>query len=152
VSTPGAQRLSRILRKGLAVSVSCSETCRLDGRLSLDGRTAKRLGLTKRRKPVVVARGRAASSGRLLLRFSSKARKGLRRARRLRMTLVIRARDAADNAVSVTRRVTLTRKRVSLSARPGATPQTLARLASSVSAAHLAQRKMSRTSPGRARR
>jgi hypothetical protein len=67
---------------------------------------------TRARKPVLVGRAtRAASAGNstLRVRLERRARRALRRARRVRLTLAIEVKDASGNVASRTRRMTLRR-------------------------------------------
>jgi Ca2+-binding RTX toxin-like protein len=117
LKVPNGQGLARVLRRGLTVTASCSERCRLSGRLLLDGRTAKRLGLGRRRKSVAVARGSASEAGTLIIHFSASAKRKLRGAKRLNLTLLLTAIDPSGNRATVERRILLTRARATASAR-----------------------------------
>ena len=112
-----AQRLGRVLSRGLALNVSCNEACRLTGRLQLDGKAAKRLGLNKRVKAVTIATGAAPKAGKLVLRFSSSAKRKLRRTKRLALTLVVTAVDSSGNRSTIKRRIVMTRKGATASRR-----------------------------------
>jgi Ca2+-binding RTX toxin-like protein len=102
-------RLARTLSHGLAVSVRCSRACRLDGRLRLDGRSARRLGLTRGSRAVQVAAGQAGASGQLVLRFTKAARHALGRARSVKLTLTVHAVNADGTSAQADRTVTLRR-------------------------------------------
>lgn len=98
-----SQKLAQVLRKGLVVPVTCSELCAVTAKLSLPGRQAKKLKV-----PAVVGTG-TARAGKVTLKLGAKARKAFARQRRLRLTLALTAVDAAGNASTVTRVVTLKR-------------------------------------------
>jgi hypothetical protein len=49
---PASQTLARVLGRGLIVTLTCSEPCRLKAKLQLDAATAKRLGLVKPRTTI----------------------------------------------------------------------------------------------------
>jgi hypothetical protein len=106
------QGLTRVLARGLVLRVACSEPCELDARLRVEARAAQALGLARRRRSMLVGTGHAAGAGRLVVRFNANARRRLRSARRLTLTLVIHGRDPAGNRSTVRRTVSLTRKRV----------------------------------------
>jgi hypothetical protein len=108
--------LARTLRReahgdALAVGARCGEACTLDARLELPAATARRLRLGSRR--LTLARGTWAvgAAGRtyVICRWSARGRTVWRRARTIRATVVVTARDAAGNARSVRRSVTLRR-------------------------------------------
>ncbi len=108
--------LARTLRReahgdALAVGARCGEACTLEARLELSAATARRLGLGSRR--LTIARGTWAvgAAGRtyVICRWSARGRTVWRRARTIRATVVVTARDAAGNARSVRRSVTLRR-------------------------------------------
>jgi hypothetical protein len=110
--TVRARRLRVVLRRGLRVTLSCSEACTADARLVLSRTLARRFHLPAR-APLVVARRtvRLAKAGRttVTLRLTRRAVRALRNVRRLTLTLRVSARDAAGNARVRTRPVTLRR-------------------------------------------
>lgn len=113
VMVASRQRLSKVLARGLASRVGCSEACTVRARLRLDGRTARALRLSKG-KPVVLGRGSRSFSGAgqaaLSIRLGRRAKAGLRRARRtVRASLATEATDPAGNRSSGTRRIALRR-------------------------------------------
>ncbi|MBA3329038.1 MAG: hypothetical protein H0T43_12125, partial [Solirubrobacterales bacterium] len=93
------RRLRAALRRGnLRGRVRCATACRVSTTLSVDARTARRLGLTRARRAVVVARGsRRTFTGRRTysLRFTKAARRRLRAARTVRLRMVATARSGA---------------------------------------------------------
>lgn len=88
------QRLRTVLRRGLRVNVTCTVGCAVTARLRAFGRT--------------LARGRgqlpAAGTKTVRLRFTPSARRRLRRARRLRATLIIDAGAAGRGQGRITLR------------------------------------------------
>lgn len=106
------QRLHSVLLRGLRARAACSERCRLSARLLVGAGTARRLGLTRALRAVVV--GRASSSltttgATLRIRITSQARRRLRRVRGLRLTVRVLARDVAGNSRVLTRGIILVR-------------------------------------------
>lgn len=73
------QRLSAVARRGVSARTTCSAACGILAAVSLDGRTAKRLGLGRGTQPVVVGTA-IAGAGTLPIRISSRARRALSRA------------------------------------------------------------------------
>jgi hypothetical protein len=116
----GHQSLRGALKHGLVVKVTCSEACSLTARIVLDGRNAKKFGLSRKRKALQIASGRAAVAGRLVVAFNARARRRLASARRLALMLELRATDHSGNTTTLKWPVTLTRTRVS--GKPAATP------------------------------
>jgi hypothetical protein len=87
--------LRRFLRRGLRIAFVLSEPARVEARLSAGGR--------------LLGRGASFDGSRVTVRVTSRARRRLRRARRVRATLVLTATDAAGNAATQRRRMTLRR-------------------------------------------
>ena len=106
------QKLGAVTTRGLRVLGSCNEASSLALQLRVDGKTAKRLGLS-RGKPVTVGSGsgRLASAGTTTVtgRLTPKARAAFGRAREVKVSAHMRARDGAKNASNVSRTVTLKR-------------------------------------------
>ena len=102
-----------MLRRGLRVRVRCSVGCRLGVRAVVDRRTARRLRLGSGRRSVRVggASGRLGQAGAkvLTVRFGSRSRRRLSKARAVRVTLVVRARDSRGRVRAIQRRVLLRR-------------------------------------------
>jgi hypothetical protein len=92
-----ARRLGVVLTRGFAVTLGCSEACRLDVQVR---KGAKVLARAKLALP-------AAQSRRLTLKLAKGARRLLGRPTRL--TLRVQARDAAGNVGTTTRAFTLRR-------------------------------------------
>jgi hypothetical protein len=96
-----ALALSRRVHRGLAVGVTCSETCALTLVLRVNARTARRL-----RVPRTLARATSKAAGRVTLKPRASVRRRLGRAS-VRATLTVTATDAAGNARTVTRSLSL---------------------------------------------
>jgi Ca2+-binding RTX toxin-like protein len=126
----------RVLARGLVLTTRCSEPCRITGRLVVRGREAKRLGLSRRRNPVIAARGKASASGALTLKFTPRAQRRLKPARRLTLTLRIQATDPAGRVATSVRRLKFLGKRVTLAA-DAASVRRAGRLASMRAARHI---------------
>ncbi len=109
VRAPAKAKLAAALAGKLTVPVDCSAACRVAARVELKKATAKKLGV-----PAVLARGSRslAGAGRasVKLAFASKARKKLRKARKVAATLVVEVRDATG-ALAAQRRGKLTLRR-----------------------------------------
>jgi large repetitive protein len=94
------RRLRTALSRGLALRARCSERCRLSLRMVVDGRTAKRVGLSRTRRAMVVGRATVtvtASARKVALRFGRKARIRLRRLPSFRLTVKAAVGDRAGN-------------------------------------------------------
>jgi hypothetical protein len=121
-------KLGAVLRRGLALTVGCSEACRLAVRVTMAaprrGRSrVLRFALTeagavgslavKQRAAVIVGSATAsrpgAGSARLVVKFTKKARRTLARVRRVALTVAVTATDTAGNAATVQRKTTLRR-------------------------------------------
>ncbi|MDQ4040166.1 MAG: hypothetical protein M3141_00275 [Actinomycetota bacterium] len=106
-----AQKLRTALKKGLAVRLAGNVPARANLKALLDAKTAKRYGLTKGRKPVVVASGVVAltQSGQKTgyLRLTSAAKRKLRNARRLRLKLTGTILDVTQRRQKVNKTVVL---------------------------------------------
>lgn len=104
--------LRALTGRGLAVPVSCSEACNVDLSLTLPARTAKRLRMSAART-VVIARGKRSSAAagqvKVVLRPTARAKKRLRKLRRLKATLKLVATDAAGNKTTAARAIALRR-------------------------------------------
>ena len=81
------------LARGLTVTATCSQACRLTARLQ--------------RGSTTLARGQAAASGRVALRFTAAGKRALRGKSRVRARLVVQAVDGRGRVVSTWRTVTL---------------------------------------------
>ncbi|CAN5570099.1 hypothetical protein BH20ACT19_BH20ACT19_06610 [soil metagenome] len=89
------QRLGRVLRRGLAVEARCWAPCRMQIRLLVGSRTARKLRLPARTLTVGRRTASLGSNGRsFTLRFAPRLRRGLARMGRLRLTISVSATDA----------------------------------------------------------
>lgn len=79
LSAGRSQRLAAVARRGLSATASCSAACGVLAAVTVDGRTAKRLGIGRGTQPVVVGTA-ITGAGRLPIRISSRARRALSRA------------------------------------------------------------------------
>jgi hypothetical protein len=106
-----AQKLRTALKKGVAVRLAGNVPARASLKALLDARTAKRYGLAKGRKPVVVASGVVAltQSGQKTgyLRLTSAAKRKLRKARRLRLKVTGTILDVTQRRQKVSKTVVL---------------------------------------------
>jgi hypothetical protein len=113
VTLPARLPLRTVLGKGLRVPAGCSERCAARVVVTVDGRTTKRLRIATRASTTTVATATAliarGSTMSLTARFTSRAKRALRRARAVRATVRVIATDAAGNARTRSRRVTLAR-------------------------------------------
>ncbi|MEX2194184.1 MAG: hypothetical protein WD844_02785 [Thermoleophilaceae bacterium] len=76
LSASRTQRLATVARRGLSATASCSATCGVLAAVTVDGRTAKRLGLGRGTKPEVIGTA-ITGAGRLPIRISSRSRRAL---------------------------------------------------------------------------
>jgi hypothetical protein len=106
LGSAGSSKLAKALAKGYGTGVTVSEPSSVSGALLLDRGTAKKLGL-----PVRVAAGTvtvAPGSSKLVVRFTTKAKRKLRRMRSVKLTFQATARDGAGNVSSTaSRKLTL---------------------------------------------
>jgi DNA-binding beta-propeller fold protein YncE len=93
--------LRRALARGIALKARCSTACRVTARIYLRPGLARRLGIV-RSKPVVVARGRArlsrAGSKSVRIKFTPRAKRRLRRVRKVRSSLHVAITAAGGEA------------------------------------------------------
>ena len=100
------QKLRTALSKGMKLTVECNEPCSANLAATLDAKTAKKLKLLPRRsraKTVRVASGKLATgSGKrtATLKFTSKARKLLKRQKKLKLAVSAEFADASGNKSS----------------------------------------------------
>ena len=103
------QRLGRALKKGWSTSFTADEPGRAELKLTVTGSAARGLRIAR---TVSVARGvKNAKAGRntIVAKFTRKAKRKLRRARRVKATAVLTLTDAAGNRTTKRRKVTLAR-------------------------------------------
>ena len=106
------QKLGKALSKGLVVSLTGSEGGTASGKLLLAKGAAKKLKLAA--VAVTVGSGKAslagAGKGKVVLRFSNKAKKRLKRANKVSLSIQLVLVDAAGNrSKTVTKKITLKR-------------------------------------------
>jgi hypothetical protein len=111
-AAPGKTKLADLLKKGLPVTVYCSEACVVETRVEVDAGTARKLKLGK--KAVTIGTGKASlpgqGSGKVTVKLTAKAKKALKRSKSLKVKIVTLARDSAGNASKpATKTVTLKR-------------------------------------------
>ncbi|CAA9517225.1 MAG: hypothetical protein AVDCRST_MAG30-2835 [uncultured Solirubrobacteraceae bacterium] len=103
------RRLKRALARGFRVRVRCGRSCTLRTTVKADAATGRRYGLTRRNAAVTVGRAPTIETpaGRrtYTVRFTKKAARRLRRARSLRLTVVVTA--SGENAAARTARKTI---------------------------------------------
>jgi hypothetical protein len=113
VALSGRRALAALLAGRLRASATVSERASVRFELRVDARTAKRLRLGRGTTAVRIATGRAtltsAGTKRATLRLTAKAKRALARVPRLRATVRATATDAAGNARTRGRTVTLSR-------------------------------------------
>ena len=97
-ATAPGQRLARVLRRGLKVTVGCSEACTLKLQLFARAKDTRRLKLPATRALAHAStRLSAAGKRQLTLKLSARARRALRPLRRIDLKLEMLATDAAGN-------------------------------------------------------
>jgi hypothetical protein len=105
--------LGRALERGLRARARCTLQCRTTVDLSVDSATARRYGLTRGARRVLVARGSAGRSfkGRTLfnVRFTKAARRALRGAGRVRLRVSATGRAGTTDRLMVKHPLTLQR-------------------------------------------
>jgi hypothetical protein len=110
LSATRKQSLRTVLKRGVKVQVQCDEVCTVTIELRLDSPTARRLKL---KNPVGRATKRFTAPGRkrtVLVRFTGKAAKALRRVRKVNVSTRVRAVDTAGNSMQISGpKVTLSR-------------------------------------------
>jgi hypothetical protein len=103
-------KLKALLAKGLPVTVSCSEPCKFGLALTVDSKTAKKLHLSR-----VATVGRAsgtlttAGKKKVVVKLTKKAKKALRKAKKVVLSVKMTATDAAGNRATKTKKVTVKR-------------------------------------------
>jgi hypothetical protein len=110
----GRLRLAAFLRKGLTAIGSCNKPCDLVAQLVLDGKTAKKLHISRKIVADVVlgtatAHLTAPGQASLVFTLKPKARKALKKVKTVNLTLNTRATDPAGNVSTATQRITVRR-------------------------------------------
>jgi hypothetical protein len=110
---PVRQLLTNVLKRGVYVPVSCSESCGISVAILLDRTTAKKLDLAGRAGPAVLATASAQQRKpgvrRLRVRLTQSARRALRASKTVTVTVQSLVSDASGNGNLLQRRVTLRR-------------------------------------------
>jgi hypothetical protein len=106
----GRQKLRKALAKGLKLRLTLDEPARVAISLGVDKRTAKKLKLGKRATVVgKVTKSVEAGTTTLTVKFTGKARKKLKRLRKLTLTVKVVSTDAAGNAAPLSKRLSVKR-------------------------------------------
>ena len=108
VTTSKRQRIATVLSRGLRVSVLCDEPCRAEARAVISSSSAIRLRLAKSaiaagRKDLLLGTGRRVAA----IRFTSKVRRRIARARSVLVKVEVVVTDAAGNGRTIKRTVRL---------------------------------------------
>jgi Right handed beta helix region len=94
--------LRGLRKRGLRQRIRCSHACAARSELLISRRDARRIGLPTRRNWAVIGRGSAKTAGAgdatMIVKLTRAARRGLWRARRMRMRLRTSAHDTAGQA------------------------------------------------------
>jgi len=108
--TVAKQKLKAVLKKGLAVRATCGEHCTLSIQLVVDKATAKKLKLGKKATVIGKLTGSLDGGGQLKVKLTAKAKKALKQARSVKVSVRAVATDDAGNAgAPILKRVTLKR-------------------------------------------
>lgn len=95
------QRLNRVLSRGYGLAVQCSGACSIDSRLFISKRDAKRIGMAAS-GPLMVGQVSSqlgsAGESQVVIRLSRQARRQLKGARSLRLSLQVAISDAAGTS------------------------------------------------------
>jgi Ca2+-binding RTX toxin-like protein len=97
-------KLTALLKSGLLVPIRCDELCTAAGQLRLDTKTAENLKL-----PAIIGKASARRGTTMKLKVTTKARRKLAKLRSLKLTLRITVKDAAGNAKTTTRKLSVKR-------------------------------------------
>jgi hypothetical protein len=107
------QKLRSVLRFGMPVPVTCTESCGISAALVLARPAARRLGLAGRSGPATLSLGSSTrttpGTSTLRVRLGKKAGAALRRRRTTFVTVQVLVSDHSGNATLLQRRVTLSR-------------------------------------------
>jgi hypothetical protein len=101
-------KLRAVLRKGLRLALTSNEAGRVSVKLSVNRATARKLKLKRRTVGTLTSTTQAGRTT-LVVRFTSKARKALRKATRVKLLVTVRITDASGNRSTRTMNVTLKR-------------------------------------------
>ncbi len=97
--------------KGVGATVACPAACSFSVSVVLSAKTARKYGLGKKVVTIGTARGTLLSAGRKTVKvhLSAKARRKLRRVKKLAATLKVSVKDASGKTTTQTKAVTLKR-------------------------------------------
>jgi hypothetical protein len=113
LSVSSSQKLKSALRKGIDVALTCTEACKLKLKLFLARKSARRLGLSAAKGGIVVGSasgsGQAGTTKTIKVKFNAKAKRRLRRAGKVKLTLQVKATDGSKNTKTLSRRIKLQR-------------------------------------------
>lgn len=115
VSIPRAALRRASFTRGLSATLTCDEFCLVDAWLTVDGTRAKRLGLSRTRRPVVVGTAfvqlNGTRAGVVTVKLTRRARRALRRSKSVKVSLNLRATDSIGQSTPLRKRgVTLRRR------------------------------------------
>ena len=108
VKAPGL-KIAKAIASGMPFTVSCDEAAAVAGTITLDARTAKKLGLGKKAVKVAAGKGAvAAGQGTVTVKLTSKAKRALKKSKKaIKLKAVFKLVDAAGNARVVPVTITL---------------------------------------------
>ena len=108
--TAAKQKLKAVLSKGLVLRATCSEHCTLSIQLVVDKATAKKLKLGRKATVIGKLTRSLDGTGQLKVKLTAKAKKALKKARSVKLTVRGVATDDAGNAgAPLAKKVTLKR-------------------------------------------
>jgi hypothetical protein len=92
-------KLAKLIAKGLPVLVGCSEPCTFAVGLTVDLKTAKRVGLAARAVRIGLATGRLTAAGtkKVTVKLTKKAKRKLAHVRKVTIKVTLTGKDAAGN-------------------------------------------------------
>ena len=106
--------LTKALKKGIKFNLSCARACRVSAQFLVAPKTARKLDLARKQRPVVVAKGRGRliqpGSKTITAKFTRSVKEQLKRVRALKLTLKATIRSS-NRRQTVTRRTTLKTRR-----------------------------------------
>jgi hypothetical protein len=106
------QRLRTLLRRGIRVTVQCSEACRVQARALIRGRPRRAESIASAITMAGRDSARLSASGRrvLVIKLRRSAKRQLAHARRATLVVRVNAADGAGNARAATRRINIRRR------------------------------------------
>jgi Ca2+-binding RTX toxin-like protein len=99
------------VRKGVGATVTCPAACSFTVSVALSAKTARKYKLGRKALTVGTVRGAllAAGSKKVTVKLSKKAKRRLKRAKKVAVTLKVKATDAAGKSTTKTKAVSLSR-------------------------------------------